>query len=78
MTMKKAPQSRASAHQRRGSRAGAGAERATGTDGSIINLRSRIQQSKYDPGLLGNSSVVDRDARETATRTSGRAPTLRT
>ena len=77
MTMKKAPQSKASAHQRRGSGAGAGARRATGADGSIIDLRSRFQQSLYDPEPRRNSSVPASDARETATRTSGLGPTLR-
>src|SRR5262249_57609162 len=40
--MKNAPHSSASAHQRRGSRAGAGAGRATGAGVSIINLRGRL------------------------------------
>ena len=72
--MKKAPQRSASAHQRRGSRAGAG---ATGADEFIISLRSRFQSSPYDPASRRNSSVARGGARETATRTSGPGPTLR-
>src|SRR5438067_4821885 len=61
--MKKAPQSRASAHQRRGSRA-AGARRATGAGDCIINLRGRFQPSPYaGAGVPGKWAPAGRPVR---------------
>ena len=50
--MKNAPQSSASAHQRRGSRT-AGARRAAGADDSIINLRSRFSRAPWIGAVAG-------------------------
>src|SRR4029077_15185810 len=65
-TMKNAPHSSASAHQRRGSRT-ADATRPADADDSIVNLQGRSQLPRHDPALgsFGRSVMHTPRRRET-------------